>query len=87
MVLFTIIVVFISSFHSRANIFVLTVEIFKLYCHDIMEYDCRRGLDCNWMYGTLTDRNYKVLYSHTLQFTTARTKASQSAVSSPVVAW
>jgi hypothetical protein len=28
-----------------------------------------------------------IVNSHTLQFTTARTKTSQSAVSSPVVAW
>jgi hypothetical protein len=42
----------------------------------------------NWINWTLTDRNYSALAnSHTQQFTTARTKSSQSAVSSPVVVW
>jgi hypothetical protein len=47
----------------------------------------------NRIYCTLTDRNYKYKYysafanSHTLLFTTAPTKSSQSTVSSPVVAW
>jgi hypothetical protein len=36
----------------------------------------------------VTTNNYSAnANSHTLQFTTARTKISQSAVSSPVVAW
>jgi hypothetical protein len=36
----------------------------------------------------VTTRNYSAIaYSHTLQFTTARTKYSQSALPSPVVAW
>jgi hypothetical protein len=36
----------------------------------------------------VTTSNYSAIAnSHTLQFTTARTKCSQSAVSSPVVAW
>jgi hypothetical protein len=39
----------------------------------------------NWIYWTLTDRNYSTIAnSHTPQFTTACTKSSQSAVSSPV---
>jgi hypothetical protein len=37
---------------------------------------------------TATTINFNVIAdSHTVQFTTARTKSSQSAVSSPVVAW
>jgi hypothetical protein len=36
----------------------------------------------------VTTCNYSaIVNSHTLQFTTARTKSSHSAVSSPVVAW
>jgi hypothetical protein len=36
----------------------------------------------------VTTSNYSAITnSHTLQFTRARTKSSQSAVSSPVVAW
>jgi hypothetical protein len=36
----------------------------------------------------VTTSNYcAIANSHTLQFTTARTKPSQSAVSLPVVAW
>jgi hypothetical protein len=44
----------------------------------------------NWIYCTLTNttRNYTVIAnSHTLQFTTARSKSSHFAVSAPVVAW
>jgi hypothetical protein len=42
----------------------------------------------NWIYWTLIDCNYSaVASSHTLQLTTGCTKLSQSAVSSPVVAW
>jgi hypothetical protein len=45
----------------------------------------------NWIYGLLqivTTSNYNTITnSHTQQFTTARTKSSQYAVSSPVVAW
>jgi hypothetical protein len=36
----------------------------------------------------VTTRNYSAIAnSHTQQFTAARTKSSQSAVASPVVAW
>jgi hypothetical protein len=36
----------------------------------------------------ITTSNYSAIAnSHTLQFTTTRTKSSQSAVSSPVLAW
>jgi hypothetical protein len=36
----------------------------------------------------VTTNNYSAIAnSHTLQFTTERTKSSQPAVSSPVVAW
>jgi hypothetical protein len=41
----------------------------------------------NWIYWTLTDHNYNysaLTSSHTLQFTTARTKSFQSSLSSPV---
>jgi hypothetical protein len=39
-------------------------------------------------YGRSLDYNYSAdANSHTLQFTTARTKSSQAAGSSPVVAW
>jgi hypothetical protein len=42
----------------------------------------------NWIYSTLTDRNYRAnANSHTPPFTTAYTKSSQSAVSSLAVAW
>jgi hypothetical protein len=41
----------------------------------------------NWIYWTLTDRNCTLPNAHTLQFTTAHTKSSQHAVSSPVGAW
>jgi hypothetical protein len=44
----------------------------------------------NWIYCTLihTARNYSaVANSHSLQFTAARKKSSQSVVSSSVVAW
>jgi hypothetical protein len=34
-----------------------------------------------------TSNNSSIANSHILQFTTARTTSSQSAVSSPVVAW
>jgi hypothetical protein len=37
---------------------------------------------------SVTTSNYSAIAnSHTLQFTTTRTKSSQSAVSSPVVSW
>jgi hypothetical protein len=36
----------------------------------------------------VTTSNYNIIFnSHTLQFITPRTKSSQSAISSPVVAW
>jgi hypothetical protein len=42
----------------------------------------------NWIYRTTRTSNYSAFAnSHNLQFTTARTKSSQSAVSSPVVVW
>jgi hypothetical protein len=45
----------------------------------------------NWIYWTLTDRNYSnysaIANSYTLQITTAGIKSSQPAQSSPVVAW
>jgi hypothetical protein len=49
-----------------------------------------RSLDCqsNGLLKLVTTINYSaVANSHTLQFTTARTKAFQPAVSSHVVAW
>jgi hypothetical protein len=53
--------------------------------------------DWTWGFGTvigftelfmITTKNYSATAnSHTLQFTVAHTKSSQSAVSSPVAAW
>jgi hypothetical protein len=89
-----------GTYFNILNVFLISVVVATCltisspftwsYCHGTLTID---GVWIgNWIYWTLTDCDYititsAITNSHTLQFTTARTKSSQSAVSSPVVAW
>jgi hypothetical protein len=66
---------------------VRAVDRFIMYSHDFMKWFGLVIAFIEHLQIVTTSNCCAIGNSHTVEFTTARTKSSQSAVSSPVVAW
>jgi superfamily I DNA and RNA helicase len=80
----------VSPLISNDRSFAYKEMMFRRYCHVYERLYTEFGLVVGFtehLQNVITNNYSAIANSHTLQLTTARTKSSQSAVSSLVVVW